>query len=228
MQNLIRWMILLSITISPALVSAQNDPSPSTIEVSQSATISITPNTAKISFSVETNAKNAQSAVKQNAVLTDQVLKAVKQLGTMQDAFQTSGFNLTPVYDQKMRLKPSGYRVTNSVVVTTQNLKSLGSYIDAAADAGATRIGGLWFSHDDEVEYQREAAVNALQEAKETANDLAQAADMEVVRILRIQFHPRGPVHPRARVAMTTAERTPIEVGSIAVESTITVVFELK
>jgi uncharacterized protein YggE len=227
MHRLIRWVPLLSIIICPTLALAQDEPGPSTIEITQSATVTVQPNTAKISFAVETNADVAQTAVRQNADLTEQVLSAVKRIGKPQDSFQTSGFNLIPVYREKTRIKPSGFRVTNTVVVTTPHLEQLGNYIDAAADAGASRIGGLWFSHDDEDYYQREAAVVAMQKAKETAAALADAADLEVVRVLRIQYHPRGPVHPRARVAMTTAERTPIEVGVVGIEASVTVVFQL-
>ena len=215
--------ILLSI---PQFGYAKEEPQRSTIEVMGKARVMTMPNVATVTFAVETNSIRAQLAVRENAKQTDRLLNALKGLGREKVKIKTSNFSLTPVYDKDNRFQPRGYRVTNTVIVETKEIDQVGTFIDEASKVGVSRIGSLTFGTDGEEKLRKEAAVQALNQAKEIAADLAKAAGLSIKKIVRISYTPRGPAPLLRMEAMAAAARTPIEVGEITLEESVQVIFE--
>ena len=151
------------------------------------------PSVATVTFSVETNSSKAQQAVRENAKQTDKLLNALKAIGGKKIKIKTSGFTLTPVYDKDDRFQPRGYRVMNTVIMETKEIDQVGTFIDEAAKAGVSRIGSLTFSTDGEEKLRKEAAVQAVYQAKDMATDLAKAAGLTIKRIVKLSYTPRGP-----------------------------------
>ena len=215
--------ILLSI---PQFGYAKEEPQRSTIEVMGNARVMTMPNVATVTFAVETNSIRAQLAVRENAKQTDKLLNALKDLGREKVKIKTTNFSLTPVYDKDNRFQPRGYRVTNTVIVETKEIDQVGTFIDEASKVGVSRIGSLTFGTDGEEKLRKEAAVQALNQAKEIAADLAKAAGLSIKKIVRISYTPRGPAPLLRMEAMAAAARTPIEVGEITLEESVQVIFE--
>ena len=199
----------------------------STIEVVGTAKIMVMPNLATISFAVETNAERAKQAVNENANRTAKLLAALKRITGEESKITTSGFSLAAIYRQEDRLRPRGYRVTNTVLLTTKDIDKLGILIDEASKVGVSRIGSLTFSTDKEDEFRREAAVKAVDQAMQVAKDLAKAANLNIKKIINLSYAPMGPVRPYRMEAMAAA-RTPIEIGEISIEERVTVVFAVE
>ena len=226
-----RKISFLSLAICLSLILAQlsygkEKPETSTIEVVGKAQVTTMPNLATVTFAVETNSTKAQLAVRENAKQTDKLLNTLKAIGKQKIKIRTSGFTLTPVYDKDNRFQPRGYRVTNTVIVQTKEIDQVGSFIDEASKAGVSRIGSLTFSTDGEEKLRKEAAVQALNQAKDIAADLAKAAGLTIKKIVKVSYTPRGPAPLFRMEAMAAAARTPIEVGEITMEETVHVIFE--
>jgi uncharacterized protein YggE len=226
-----RKLVLLSCVIYISLTLAQlsyakEEPKPSTIEVVGKARLMTMPNVATVTFAVETNSTKAQQAVRENAKQTDKLLSDLKDIEGQRVKIRTSGFNLTPVYDKDNRFQPKGYRVTNTVIVETKEIDKVGTFIDEASKAGVSRIGSLTFSTDDEEKLRKEAAVQAVKQAREIAADLAKAAGLTIKKIVKLTYTPRGPAPLFRMEATAAAARTPIEVGEITLEETVHVIFE--
>ena len=217
--------ICLSLTLAQ-LSYGKEKPETSTIEVVGKAQVTTMPNLATVTFAVETNSTKAQLAVRENAKQTDKLLNTLKAIGKQKIKIRTSGFTLTPVYDKDNRFQPRGYRVTNTVIVQTKEIDQVGSFIDEASKAGVSRIGSLTFSTDGEQNLRKEAAVQALNQAKDIAADLAKAAGLTIKKIVKVSYTPRGPAPLFRMEAMAAAARTPIEVGEITMEETVHVIFE--
>jgi uncharacterized protein YggE len=215
--------ILLSL---PQFGYAKEEPQGSTIEVMGKARVMTMPNVATVTFAVETNSIRAQLAVRDNAKQTGKLLNALKDLGREKVKIKTSNFSLTPIYDKDNRFQPRGYRVTNTVIVETKEIDQVGTFIDEASKVGVSRIGSLTFGTDGEEKLRKEAAVQALNQAKEIAADLAKAAGLSIKKIIKISYSPRGPAPLLRMEAMAAAARTPIEVGEITLEETVHVIFE--
>ena len=220
--GLCSFIVCLALT---SMIYAEEKPQASTIQVVGKAKIMAMPNVATITFSVETNASKAQQAVRANAKRADRLLKILRQIGGKEVKLKTSGFSLSPVYDKENRLRPKGYRVSNTVILETKNTDRLGAFIDEASNAGVSRIGSITFSTDQEEQLRKEAAVRAVRHAKELATELAKAAGLKIKKIIKLTYSPRGPVRPYRMEAMAAA-RTPIEVGEISLEESVNVVFE--
>jgi len=219
--------LAICIFLSLAQLSyAEEKPQPSTIEVVGKARVMTMPNVATVTFAVETNSTKAQLAVRENAKQTDKLLNTLKDIGKQKIKIRTSGFTLTPVYDKENRFQPRGYRVTNTVIVETKEIDQVGTFIDEASKAGVSRIGSLTFSTDGEEKLRKEAAVQALNQAKDIAADLAKAAGLTIKKIVKVSYTPRGPAPLFRMEAMAAAARTPIEVGEITMEETVHVIFE--
>jgi len=222
--GLLSCIICISLTLAQ-LSYAKEKPQPSTIEVVGKARVMTMPNVATVTFAVETNSTKAQQAVRENAKQTAQLLNALKDIGGQKIKIRTSGYSLTPVYDKDNRFQPKGYRVTNTVIVETKEIDQVGTFIDEASKAGVSRIGSLTFSTDGEEKLRKEAAVQALNQAKDIAADLAKAAGLTIKKIVKLSYTPRGPA-PLFRMEAMAAARTPIEVGEITLEETVHVIFE--
>jgi hypothetical protein len=183
------------------------------------------PTTVTISFAVESESPKAQTAVRDNAERTEKVHAALKRVSDKDTKLRTTGFALSPIYEKTERV--IGYRVRNTVVLESRDLDKTGSFIDDAAEAGATRIGNLSFTNDKEEDLRREAGLEALKRAMKDAEALAKAAGMTIKRVLKITYDSRE--HPMIvmRDAAPAAARTPIAAGEIPVQVEVQVVFEV-
>lgn len=217
--------VLLCLTCS---LAAGDEEDISILEITETASLEAMPNLAQVGFAVETNAPEAQEAIQRNAALMDKVLSTLKNSIGPDDAISTSGFNLSPVYARGEPSQLVSYRVKNMVTLATKNVDSLGSLLDKAVEAGASRIDSLSFSNDQEQEIRNKAAVRALQRARKTAEQLAQAAGMRVKRIVRISYSPPGPMRRFARMALAESAPTPIEAGQLSLSATVNVEFEIE
>jgi uncharacterized protein YggE len=222
------YLVICLSLIFAQLSYAKEEPIPSTIEVVGKAGVMTMPDVATVTFAVETNSTKAQQAVRENAKATEKLLNALKDIGGQKTKIKTSAFSLTPIYDKDDRFQPKGYRVTNTVIVETKEIDQVGTFIDEASKAGVSRIGSLTFSTDGEEKLRKEAAVQAVNQAKYIAADLAKAAGLTIKRIVKLSYTPRGPAPLLRMEAMAAAARTPIEVGEITLEETVHVVFEAK
>jgi uncharacterized protein YggE len=216
---------LIIITFA-CLSYAGEKPTPSIIEVTGMAKIMVMPNMATVSFAVETSATTAKQAAGENAEKTDKLLNALREITAKEVKIKTSGFNLTPIYDKDNRLRPKGYRARNSVILETKSIDKLGTFIDEASRGGVSRIGSLTFSTDRDKELRKQAAVQAVQQAKKIAEALAKAAGLTIKKIMKLSYSPGGPVRPYRMEAVAAAARTPIEVGEMSIEESVHVVFE--
>ena len=226
-------IVLLLVNGSSAQESNQER---QTINVNGNGEVFITPDVANISFSVETTAKTASDAVKQNAESTNKVISALKSEIGENDKLSTSNYNLSPVYEYNNQTKKSefkGYKVTNTVTVKTYNLDNLGTLIDSAAQAGSNNIQGLSFDTTKRNDYRREAMVKAVEDAKATADTVANAAGVKITNIYQISPSYSYPVpvyrdFARGKASFAEAAATPIEAGEISVKATVNMVFGIE
>jgi len=205
-----------------------------TLNVNGGGEVYIAPDMANISFAVETNAKTASAAVKENAEKTNKVLEALKSQIGKDDTLSTTGYNLSPVYDYNNQTKKSeftGYRATNTVLVKTFNLKNIGNLIDSAAEAGSNSIQGLTFDSTKRNEHMREALAKAVNDAKTTAETVANAAGVKITTIYQISPSYNYPVpvyRDYAESKIAAAPPTPIEAGEISIKASVNMVFGIE
>jgi uncharacterized protein YggE len=206
------------------------------LQVSGKGEVMVKPDIAFITVSVETDAATASEAAQQNANKMQKVLKEVKSTIGKEDKVTTIGYNLSPRYEYNKTTRQSeliGYRASNRLNVETKRINKLGEIIDKSINAGANKVDSLRFGTSKQDDYRREALVKAVQDAKKTAEIVANASGVKLLKILNISPSYHYPIPLRrdfavaGKMAMESAP-TPIEAGELTVTANVNMVFEIQ
>lgn len=124
---------------------------------------------------------------------------------------------------------PDGfYRASNTVLITIRDLGRIGEMLGVATGAGADQIFGIEFQIEDRTKLETLAREKAVADAEARATQLAQLAGLKLGRPISIvETSNRG--QPEYGYAMRNAamSKVPVEQGSVAVASTVQVIYEL-
>ncbi|MGF1616654.1 MAG: SIMPL domain-containing protein [Acidimicrobiia bacterium] len=145
---------------------------------------------------------------------------------------QTVRYAIHPEYDHhegQQRLR--GYRVSNDVQVVLRQLGSAGEVLDSAADTGGDQvtINNVSFSVENQATARDQAREAAWEDARARAEHLARLSGRalgDVVGIVETSGRQPGP-GPLPRMALATAETTPIEGGNTSITVSLEVRFAL-
>jgi uncharacterized protein len=203
------------------------DPSPTAgergITVMGTARVAAEPDTAELSFGVETRADTAEAALAANGTRMRAAIAAVKRAGGTD--VKTQSVWLNPWQDES---GPAGYVATNTISAKS-DIGDVGDLIDAAVDAGANQVSGPSMTIDDEEAFYRQALKAAVDQARERAEALADAAGVRLGLVTSVVESGSGsPPQPfAAREAVAADASTPIEPGKREVPATVTVTFAI-
>ena len=206
-----------------------------TVRANGEAVIQAKPDLARIDFGVISQAATAQAAAAQNAKQLDAVLAALRAALGPSAEIKTVSYSLHPDYRYpKEGGKPQivGYTVTNTVQAITSDLPGVGTLIDAATQAGATNVQRLQFTLKDEQAVREQALAEAAGKARRSAEAMAKALGLNVLRVLTASSGGGGVV-PVQRETMAMARMaadavaTPIEAGTLEVRATVNVILEV-
>ncbi len=223
--------------VAPASATAEQPGVERTITVVGKGSVSVTPDKARLSVAVVTRAKRADTAAEENARATDAVLSALEKLIGPDDELRTGRYSLGADYDYVNRAgqrerKLVGYTASNSVIVTTAVLDTVGKLIDAAVAAGANEINGLEFLLSDEADARRRAIAAAGALALAEADSIAKSLGVRRGALLEASTAESSPPpRPMMRMAMAAESAgadTPIAPGSIEVTARVNAVFAIE
>jgi uncharacterized protein YggE len=194
------------------------------------------PNVARITIGVEVTDPSLANAQAQAAQKMDAVVAKLKADGIADNDIRTVAYNITPIYDQQQgQTQPvlRGYTVQNLVEVRTTNVAGLGSLIDDAVAAGATRIYGISFESSDMEALKSQARDQAMANAQAKAQQLAKNANVGLGRPISIEESDTGGVTPiqvrtAAPAGAAAAPTTPIQPGQLQVSTTVRVVYAIQ
>ena len=207
-----------------------------TITVSASGSVTAKTDTATLHISVETESPDAKEAARENANVMTAVRRAILSAGAEESKLETNGYSLYPVndYDGKGKSKIKYYKADNSMKVTVSDLSRTAAIMDAAINAGASRIDYVEFSVSKPERYRGEALRKASLAAKNKADIIALALGKEVTNVISVNEASNHFTPYRMANMMLTAKAagsdstTPVDAGDATVESQVTVVFEIQ
>jgi uncharacterized protein YggE len=193
------------------------------ITVQGTARVEAEPDTAELSFGVETRADTAEAALAANGKRMREAIAAVKRAGGTD--VQTQSVWLNPWQDES---GPAGYVATNSISAKS-DIGDVGDLIDAAVAAGANQVSGPSMTIDDEEDFYHQALKAAVDQARERAKALADAAGVRLGRVTSIVESGSGsPPQPfAAREAVAADASTPIEPGKREIAASVSVTFAI-
>lgn len=201
------------------------------IFVSGRGTARSTPDIARVQLGVQTFDVNLDAAVAANNARSEAIHNALTQEGVAAADLQTSSFNVSVQRDYE-REEPDqivGFWVNNTVALTLRDLDRVGQVLQSALSAGANTVSNLLFAMDDSEPLLRQARTRAVEDARRRAQDLAQAAGIELGKVLSIQetSAPNGPLYGRGDFDAAADGAVPVQPGELEATVQVQVVFEI-
>jgi len=241
--NLALFMVVLLVICTAVFApgAAQAEPcDDQVIHVSGTGTVTTSPDQAEISLAVETEHTDVKTAQRENAARMTEVMNALKAAGIPADNLSTTGYSIYPVYDDKpvSSSMPWGnqvkyYRVSNTLLVSLDEIDRVGEVIDLAVASGADRVNYLSFGLSDEksAELRSEALAKAVQNARSDAEAVTTAMDLAILGVKEIQVGGTVPPYRYAEAAYAydTAQAvpTPIEPTDVDVIATVSITYRI-
>ncbi|MBM7662713.1 uncharacterized protein YggE [Bacillus mesophilus] len=201
------------------------------LTVNGTGKVFIKPNVVKILIGVVTQGVQLVDAQQENAVITQQVIQSIKQLGVVQEKIQTESYRIQPLYEYlEGKQNFLGYEVSNNVLINLDQVSQVGAVIDTAVANGANRINDFQFSVKSEDIYYQEALNKALHNAFINAQTIIGTMGLSLHPIpLHIkEMTSERPVLPQQSLYSTQmigAVTTPIEPGQLEIEARLEVKF---
>jgi uncharacterized protein YggE len=210
------------------------------LTVSGEGTVRAAPDMALITLGVVSEAEAAREALSANSQSMNRILDALKASGMEPRDLQTSGFSVEPIYSQppadqdaSAPFEPEivGYRVRNNLTLRIRDLSRVGALLDQVVTLGANSISGPTFTLDDPTPIEDEARRAAIGDALRKSKLYAEAADIVLGPIFRIEEGYIQPPQPLAGDMMMRMEAAPspvpIEGGELTFQAQVSVSWRL-
>jgi len=204
-----------------------------TFTVTGEGKVSVPPDIAVVSAGVQSQGATVKIAQDQLNKNMNAVSSAVKAAGVDAKDIQTSGYNITPMYDYNTGTpRITGYQASSNFTIKVRAIDNANAVIDAATSAGANQIGGITFDVDDKTKTQNEARQKAVADAKSKAENAAKIAGFKLGRIINYSEDfgngPR-PIPMMAKADSTGTEvPTQVEPGSNEITVTVTLSYQIQ
>ena len=209
--------------------AAHGSPAPvgRTITVEGVGTARSTPDTAQLSFGVETRAATASAALAANADKMRRVIAALRANGVAKADLQTQDVS---VYQHTTSSgTPDGFEANDTVSATVRRISTTGRVVDAAVAAGADQTSGPVFSRSSREVLTKIALRSAFDNARGKAAALAEEAGAQLGPVQRIEeTSPAPQPYPLYADRVLDKASTPIEPGTQTSQRTVTVTFNLE
>jgi uncharacterized protein YggE len=141
------------------------------------------PDIATADISVVTRNEDVQPASDENTRLMAAVLAALQGLGVEDKDLRTSNYSIAieqPVGPDGTLSETREYVIANTVTVTFRDLSIVGEALQAAIAAGANQVSNIVFNVEDTSVLGAEARASAMADARSRADQLAEAAGVEI------------------------------------------------
>lgn len=219
--------------------AAGQEEEPPFLQVAGEGKVKVKPDVAYLSVGIETQGATAQVAQERNAGKVQAVIDQLAALGIGKDEVETSGFNLYPEYDYSGKGAPrlTGYRASNQLRVTIDDLNAIGRVADAVVKAGVTNLNGVNFDLKDPAEARRQALARAVADGKAEADAMARAAGVTLTGLRAlVEGTAGGPVPIMRRMHMDYAASepaegpapTPVLPGDLTVTAHVSMTFSIR
>jgi uncharacterized protein YggE len=218
-----------------------------TVSVSGHGQVNVPPDTASVTIGIDVIQPTLAEAQEQATTQATAVIEALKGAGIADEDIQTAYFSVTILRDydaaaavgatpESENTDPTqitGFEIVNQLQVTVRDPDKLGELLDEAATAGANSIYGVTFYVDDQTSAASEVRVEAVEDARTKAEELAAAAGLTLGSVVSIAEGTLSPMPPPVFAAtsdeMAMAEAAvPVESGSSIVSVDVSMTFALR
>jgi uncharacterized protein len=226
-------IFLLPVRTMAQRTDADNTP---VIVVTGEANVRVDPDEATVNIGVVRQANTAQAAQDLTNTAANDLLEAVKKTGILPRDIQTSRLTLNPIFaprsgESSQPPRIVAYQASNVVSIHLLDLSKIGPAIDAALKSGSNEIQGVRFGLRNDLAARQQALKQAVIEASQKAETIAEAARVQLGTPLEISengvsFLPQaegGMMMARAAMAST-----PISAGELNIHASVTIRYRIR
>lgn len=229
--------VIVALAMLPGMAAAA-EPVPPRLIVSGEGEATARPDIALLSLSVLREADTARAALDANNAAMTKVIDAMKGAGIEPRDLQTAGIQINPRYEYSNRndgtqeARLIGYQVINTLNIRLRDIARTGEILDMAVSLGVNQGGSISFSNSDPATALTEARKRAVADAMSKARTLAEAAGVELGRIIEISdvamAQPPMPYQAKGLEARDAAAAVPVEAGENAYTVQVSLTFALE
>jgi len=220
----------------------------STISVSGTSERSVRPDIATFTFSVMSEDADGTVAQQKSATAMASITDYLKAQGVAEADIKTTYYNLYPKYEYtggpcnewgfcpQGEQRVVGYTADETVSVKVRAVDTAGDLIAGVGSNGATNVSGLSFTIDDPEAVSEEIRAEAIAEAKEKAERLADSLGVRLGKL--VNYYEENPMpYPyygyggdmMMEKSMDSVQAAPsIAPGESDLTSTVTLIYEIK
>lgn len=228
-------LLALSACTVPSSQIIQSEGSVRHINVTGIGKVYLKPDIANINVGVQTQSDDAAKALSENNRKADNIHKKLAEMGVDEKDIQTTSMNIYPQhqYDSDGSISSTVYRVENSVNITIRDIDRLGDTLDSVVQSGANSINQINFDVADKEAALSQARKLAVEDAHQQAVELADAAGIELGKLININANPSSSTQPvyQAKMAfdmVQSVESVPIASGELVVSMQANLIYGIK
>lgn len=223
---------LLAACIPVTAPAAVNKPARS-MYVTGTGEVSLVPDIASVNIGVHTEADQVSDALNNNTAQANEISDVLQSMGVEKKDVQTSNFNVYPAnhYDPMTgQMMDTYFVVDNTVTVIVRDLSKLGEVLTAVVNAGANNINGINFDVEDREAAVIQARELAIQNAKAKAQEIADAAGVELGNLLNINVYGGSSYYPTyydGKGGGYAEAAVPVSAGTLTITMECNLTYEL-
>lgn len=221
------------ITSATSTLPASAATTPRYITVNSDGSVKVTPDAVRLNASVSVVSGTNKEALSKTSTAAAAVRAALTKAGIPKSEIATQSISVYPEYNytQDKGSVLTGYRGSQSFIVTIKNAEGAGAVIDAVVAAGGDeiQIQGVTPFVLDSSKATESARTNAVKNAKAKATSYAKLLGVKLGRVLYLVENSSPIIYPPI-MAMTKAadsEATVVDLGQQDVTVAISIRFSL-
>jgi len=165
-------------------IPSQYQPYPPSVSVNGVGTATGIADMAVINFSINVSDRDPGNAVNEATELAESAIEAAVDLGISEDDIETVGYSIYMEeeydYNTYEYTGENIYHLTHSFKVKVRDIETAGDVLAALVEGGATTVGGIQFTMSNRDELTAEARSLALENARDTAEQLADGLGVDL------------------------------------------------
>ena len=228
MKKLFVLFIALVMLLTAAAAQAE-----SKISVSGTGEIRVSADTAVISLGVNARDKDVLKAQQKVNESIAAIRAALTEQGVSEENINTEFINIYVTYDYRDdQEEVEAYNASSTLAIKVTEMDKVGALIDAAFSAGANTLNGISFSASDTSEAKAEALREAVADAKNKADVLAEASGLKITGIESLSedgvfsFENNvGNVYAKMAVAEAADAGTVVQAAKLIVSASVSITY---
>lgn len=239
--NLLLVVLIILGIFSVSAIRRYIDTSPAvrTITISAEGKTVVSPDIAKINFSVISEGMDTVKISSENTEKMNKAIEFIKKEGIDSKDIQTAGYTLSPKYEyDEARRKSyiSGYTLTQTVYLKIRDFSKISKILGALPELGANNISSLSFEIENQDEALAEAREQAFEKAYDKAKEMAKQNRVRLKRVINFsEYQNYYPMYATkeayglggADQSLPSAPTPTIEPGSQEVKVSVNVTYEI-